>query len=585
MRSHTVPTTSFSKPALGVRGAALLAAVAAAGCTPGEPSADDGATELTIGPSTLTSTDDGTTALDTADGTTAATGTGAGTSTAADTEPPDTAPIFDVEFDTDSDTDSPPVDVCTVQDDMNAVGDCDQEAPPDSFEPDVQWVWNGGATGEISCIVTPLVANLTDDDGNGTIDLCDVPDVVVVAATNHLAPGYVFLLDGATGAEHMRFDTPVVDHVAPALGDIDDDGIPEIIAVNMSGYLVAFEHDGTLKWTGDTLWEDGIPGGGGGFFGDWAYGSVQLADVDTDGDVEIIAGNMLADHTGHTLWFASQPAGDWNASTAADLDGDGDLEIVLGHATYRHDGSTLWVVPSVQPGFPQVADLDADGLPEVLVNNRAGISLIQHDGTLTYQDLRPTGVPGDLLNWIRPATIHDFDGDGEPEFAVSSQTHYTVYEPDGTIVWDAPVVDFSGVAGGTAFDFLGDGIAEAMYADEQRLHVFDGNGTSILQIDRASATGTEYPVVADIDNDGSAEILVVSNGGGAIYPTVQAVRDIDDRWIQARRIWNQHAYHVTNVREDGTIPQMAPNSWEGLNTFRTQAQIEGGGICMPTPTG
>jgi len=509
------------------------------------------------------------------------------TDTPTDTEGPtdDSGPIFDVGTLPDL-GDLPPVDMCKVNDDGNAVGECEETAPPDAFEPEIQWAWAGGAGGESSVIVTPLVANLTDDNDDGEIDLCDVPDVVVVAATAHLAPAYIFLLDGETGTEHVRFETQVVDHVTPALGDIDDDGIPEIIAVTYpDGRLVAFEHDGTLKWTGDTVWEDGLAGSGIGL-GDWAYGSVQLADMDADGDVEIIAGNMLADHTGHTLWFASEVAGDWNASTAADLDGDDDLELVLGHAAFHHDGTPMWIASSVQPGFPQVADLDGDGEPEVLVTNRGGISLIEANGTVTYQDLTPTGVSGTGLNWIRPATIHDFDGDGAPEFAVSSQTHYTVYEPDGTIVWDASVIDNSGVAGGTAFDFLGDGIAEAMYTDEQRLYVFDGNGAPILQIDRSSVTGTEYPIVADIDNDGSAEIVVVSNGfGGNSYPAVQAVRDVEDRWIQARRIWNQHAYHVTNVREDGTIPQIQPKSWENLNTFRTNAQIEGGGVCLPPPPG
>jgi hypothetical protein len=62
------------------------------------------------------------------------------------------------------------------------------------------------------------------------------------------------------------------------------------------------------------------------------------------------------------------------------------------------------------------------------------------------------------------------------------------------------------------------------------------------------------------------------------------VRDADDRWVPARRIWNQHAYHVTNVREDGTIPQFEKPSWELLNTFRTQAQTEGG-VCKPDPEG
>lgn len=557
----------------------------ALGC--GSPAPEESTSAATF-PMTSSATD-ASTAPDASSGDT---GPGSMSNSGDTTSDPDTTaattnpnPIFDVNHDTDADTEGPMVDMCKVSDDMNAVGDCDEVAPPDSFTPEVQWVWSG-ANGEQSSIVTPLVGNLTDDDGNGEIDLCDVPDIVVVAATAHLSAGHIYLLDGATGMEHTRFETDVVDHVTPALGDIDDDGVPEIVAVAFpEGRLVAFENDGTLKWTSDTIWEDGLAGGGGGFFGDWAYGSIQLADVDNDGDVEIIAGNMLADHNGQTLWFASEPAGDWNASAAADLGGDGDLEMVLGHAAFQHDGTPLWIAPGVLPGFPQIADMDGDGLPEVVVTNRDGISLIEHDGTITYQDLRPTGVPGGTLNWIRPATIHDFDGDGSPEFAVSSQTHYTVYEADGSIVWDADVIDNSGVAGGTAFDFLGDGIAEAMYTDEQRLHIFDGTGNSILQIDRTSVTGTEYPVVADIDNDGSAEIVVVSNGSGAGFPTVQAVRDVDDRWVQARRIWNQHAYSVSNVREDGTIPQFAANSWDGLNTFRTQAQIGGEGVCMPEPPG
>ena len=88
--------------------------------------------------------------------------------------------------------------------------------------------------------------------------------------------------------------------------------------------------------------------------------------------------------------------------------------------------------------------------------------------------------------------------------------------------------------------------------------------------------------IAVIDNDGSAEIVVVSNMyGNMSSPTVQVIRDKEDRWIQARRIWNQHTYHVTNVREDGTIPQFEPPAWKSLNTFRTNAQIESGGLCEP----
>lgn len=93
--------------------------------------------------------------------------------------------------------------------------------------------------------------------------------------------------------------------------------------------------------------------------------------------------------------------------------------------------------------------------------------------------------------------------------------------------------------------------------------------------------------MADVDNDGSAEIVVVSNDGfgGQTAPTVQVVRDGEDRWVPARRIWNQHGYHVTNVRENGTIPKHEQPHWKTLNTFRTQAQIQDGTPCIPEPEG
>jgi hypothetical protein len=68
---------------------------------------------------------------------------------------------------------------------------------------------------------------------------------------------------------------------------------------------------------------------------------------------------------------------------------------------------------------------------------------------------------------------------------------------------------------------------------------------------------------------------------GEASPTVQVIRDASDRWVQSRRIWNQHAYHVTNVREDGTVPQFEKPSWEEFNTYRTNSQIEGGADCIP----
>ncbi len=493
-----------------------------------------------------------------------------GTSTADESGSPI---LFDVAGQTDAHSVPPPT--CEVVDDMNAVGDCQQTAPPNSFEPDVQWEWLGDGA-ERYVVVTPLVANLTDDDGNGTIDLCDIPDVVVVAWAQLYGPAHIHVLDGETGMVHYTIPETVDFSVAPALGDIDGDGFPEIVTSSSTGTLMAFAHDGTLQWQSPNTWTG------------FTISALALADMDNDGDVEILGGNQLFDHQGNLLWTASQAAEPYSATTAADLDGDGDLEMVLGHAAFHHDGSLMWS-SGLSSGYPQVADLDGDTLPEVLLTNAGGLSLIEHDGGVTYQDLRPTGAPAGGLTWLRPATIHDFDGDGQPEYAMSSASDYSVFEADGSLAWTAPVADQSGVAAGTAFDFLGDGDAEAMYADEYFMFVFDAGGNVLLQTPRTSLTGTEYPVVADVDNDGSAEIVVVSNepigGGGGASPSVQVIRDVQDRWIQARRIWNQHTYHVTNVREDGTIPQFEPPSWESLNTFRTNAQIEGGGICIPPPAG
>ncbi|MEM6289804.1 MAG: VCBS repeat-containing protein [Myxococcota bacterium] len=465
---------------------------------------------------------------------------------------------------------------CTVVDDMDGIGDCKESSPPGSFDPVIQWTYT--PEDDAMSHVMPLVANLTDDDRNGSIDLCDVPDVVVVVGQNTGqvdAVGEIHVLDGATGDLHMIFDTPVYANVTPALGDIDDDGVPEIVTLSPTGAFLAFEHDGTLKWERETTWQLTYVGGG-----DPYSTSVAMADLDNDGDVEIIASNQIVDHGGEPLILPAE-SGQWSVTTAADLDGDGDLEVILGRSAYHHDGTVAYAL-DIDPGYPHVADLDLDGLPEVLLTSREGLTLIEHDGTITFEGLRPTGEARLTRVWNRPGTIHDFDGDGEPEFASGTSEYFTAYERDGSILWSEPVSDYSGIASGTAFDFLGSGFATAMYADEQQIFVFGEQGELLMQSPRTSSTLAEYPVVADVDNDGSAEIIYVSNlHDEAQSPTVQVVSDASDRWIQARRIWNQHSYHVTNVREDGTIPQFEPPNWETLNTFRSNAQIEGGDLCVP----
>ena len=478
-----------------------------------------------------------------------------------------TGPVFPTGPDDTGETGS--FDMCKVADDMNAVAPCNDMAPPNSFEPDIQWAWPG-QDGDTQIVATPAVANLTDDNGDGAIDLCDVPDIVVHAYPGPMFLNYVgnlYVLDGATGVVHYKVSN-VSSTTYPAIADIDGDGLPEILTGritdtgNQTGNLVALEHDGTEKWASSTVYS-------------LAGAAIAVADIDHDGDVEIVHHGYVFDHTGALLWSTVASQEDY-VNTIADLDGDDNMEVILGNTAYRHDGTPYYAL-EIEHGHPQVADLDADGQPEVLVVSEGGLSLIEHDGTLTYNN-QPTA------DW-QPAAIHDFDGDMQPEIAVGSGTAFQVLETDLTAKWSAPIQDGSGFASSTAFDFLGDGTAEAMYADEVSLFVFGDAGQILMTSPRSSFTQWELPIVVDVDNDASAEILVVSNLGymGSTAPPLQVLRDKLDRWIPARRIWNQHTYHVTNVREDATVPQFEPRSWQQLNTFRTQAQIAYGGICQPIP--
>jgi len=491
----------------------------------------------------------------------------------------------------------PTGDLCKVTEtNEDALPDCEEKAPPDAFNPVVQWEWFAPPADPSSFLtgsfITPLVGNFTDDNADGAVDLCDTPDVLIMSLETFGSGGALvmstsgmYLLSGDTGALKVTFNGKVDSFVQPAFGDIDNDGLPEVVAGSINGQLVAFEHDGTLKWTGD-------PAGYLQSFSSAQCVTVALYDLEGDGAVEILAGFEVFNAQGKKLWGVPGNGLEWDGQhwcttpTAADLDGDGKLEVLFGHTTYRFDGTPYWTVPNLAAAHPHVANLDADPEPEVFLTNKDGITVVEADGTLKFGPVRPTDPNPSPNCWGKPAVVHDFDGDGIADIATGTCTDYTAYNvsPGGvTAKWSQPVQDLSGLATATAFDFLGDGVADGIYADETKIYVFDGaKGDILMTAPRTSGTLIEYPVVADLDNDGSAEVAYVSNyQQGQSGPALTVLRDKDDRWIQARRIWNQYSYHVTNVREDGTIPKVMKKSWQLLNTFRTNSQIEGGGDCNP----
>ena len=198
-----------------------------------------------------------------------------------------------------------------------------------------------------------------------------------------------------------------------------------------------------------------------------------------------------------------------------------------------------------------------------------------------------------------PLIVADFDGDGHPDIAQATKWSYVVYNSQGNVLWaDFNTKDASSSeTGSSVFDFEGDGIAEALYADEENFHIYKGPGSGVKDehgycsaehlidpLPHYSGTISEYPVIVDVDNDGQSEILIVSNknkeADGEILVASIGIRcfaDANNRWVRTRRIWNQYDYHVTNINEDGTVPQHEEQNWRNkrLNNFRQNVQPGG----------
>ena len=84
----------------------------------------------------------------------------------------------------------------------------------------------------------------------------------------------------------------------------------------------------------------------------------------------------------------------------------------------------------------------------------------------------------------------------------------------------------------------------------------------------------ELPVIADVDNDNNAEIVVVANKYGKIdNHGILVFGDTNDTWVNTRKIWNQHAYSITNINDDATIPRYMANNWETFNSFRQNEML------------
>lgn len=536
------------------------------------------------------------------------------------------------------------------------IASCEFTPEPGQLDTTIEWQWGLEQAGQFPDYAdvwsTPAVARVYDANCDGRIDVNDPPSVAFVSGNGNQTycsnggdlddgrsrcqTGVLRVLDGTSGAEIFSLDHAVegdvgFSGVSVALGDVTGDGHVDIAAVNSEGYVVVVDRNAQVVMVSDQPIESSGAANTG--FG-WG-GALSVGDLEGDGFAEIAYGRTVFTTAGgslNQLWQgAAGRGGDTNTATSfmVDIDGDGVQELVAGNTAYNADGSQLWYRDDIGDGFNAIADLDKDGVPEVIVVRNQVFTL---DGLTGMDKFPPAYVPGNPTNnyFGGPPTVADFDGDTWPEIGIAGGQAYVMYKPNLVAwaldtVWEVSTKDTSSHrTGSSVFDFEGDGTAEVVYSDECFLYVLDGpTGSLRYAAPNTTFTATESLIVADVDGDAHAEIVRVSNSANwdcdtapwnepdaetgrpaweppsatqNYYRGITLFGDAQNSWVGTRTLWNQHAYFVSNVCDGkdgacegaqtyGELPTTPLSNWTQpwLNNFRQNVQ-DTGLFNAPDPT-
>ncbi|MEX0936893.1 MAG: VCBS repeat-containing protein [Pirellulales bacterium] len=337
----------------------------------------------------------------------------------------------------------------------------------------------------------PISGNVTGQ-GVFVIDLDGDGDADVISAQGQFGPNSLTWHenDGNGGfithviSDHGHFDDDV------AAADFDNDGDLDIIRSQWGrSALYWYENDGDETFT-EHLINSNTPNAR-------SPQSVRVADIDGDGDVDVVVGTrgsdgvQWLDNDGHGNFETRliSLSGSAYSMAVADVDRDGLIDIVAAHRQlnqiiwHRNNGDLTFTELIVDDNVVQahgvaVADLEGDGTMDILavsLDDQLLRFVHRGDGVFSKQLISTT------INHPRAVFAADVDGDGDMDVLTASESDTTTawYEYDGVGRFTEHVIDDSegSPQNVTAADMDGDGDLDVVMMPENgRLSWYENMG-------------------------------------------------------------------------------------------------------------